>query len=408
VNRLHKVLIVSRSVPPALTGSASIVDNLRRSFSSQEMVVAGEAPPGERSLESSGGEDLPRIHYVGASIRWLRRGRRWLAPLHWPLLVRKVRHLLQRENCDGVVAVFPDEYYFAAAYFAARQCRVPLIPYFHNTWLDNTQGWRRTIASKSQPRVISYASRTLAISDGLRDFLASQYPGTACETLVHSLTDEVPEPIDLPRIDGPLKIVFLGNLNESNADAMRRFAEVLPKLRDWRLTIYSGMHAGVFRAHGFVGPNVHITSAAPCDVVASLRRHDVLLLPHGLHGGLSDVEYRTIFPTRTISYLFAGRPILAHTPTDAFLTHWLRRHDAAEIVDQADGDALLASLERLRSDVALRRQCVSGALQAAPQFQARVVAQRFRDLVGLAAANQTLPRRAPLMAAADLVKSPPS
>ena len=60
------------------------------------------------------------------------------------------------------------------------------------------------------------------------------------------------------------------------------------------------------------------------EVLARLGQADVLFLPHGLTGSWAAEEYRTIFPTKTIEYLISGRPILAHTPPDRFLTRFSR------------------------------------------------------------------------------------
>jgi hypothetical protein len=246
------------------------------------------------------------------------------------------------------------------------------------------------------------ASHVLAISDGLRDFLAARYPALACQTLPHSLHEEVPAMDECPAAGTPLRVAFLGTLNESNADAMQRLAAVLVQSRDCQLTIYSGMPEHVFRQLGILGPQVSVTSAAPHEVTAALRRHDVLYLPHGLRGGLSAAEYQTIFPTRTVAYLFAGRPILAHVPAGAFLTQWLREHECAEIVQRPDAGLLHAALERLRRDEARRTLLVRSAAAASRQFQADVVAARFRELVHLADEPQRTmrPEHAPRLAAA--------
>jgi hypothetical protein len=121
----------------------------------------------------------------------------------------------------------------------------------------------------------------------------------------------------------------------------------------------------------------------PSDEVlqAKLRENDLLLLPHGLTGGLSPIEYRTIFPTKTIPYLISGRPILAHSPKNSFLTEWLRRHDCAELVENPDEAALHAAIERLSKDANRREQLVKNALAAAKLFHApRVVAALKRTI----------------------------
>jgi glycosyltransferase involved in cell wall biosynthesis len=96
---------------------------------------------------------------------------------------------------------------------------------------------------------------------------------------------------------------------------------------------------------------------------------------------LSDAEYQTIFPTKTIEYLICGRPILAHTPPNCFLTRFLQQWDCALIVEEPTVDAVVAAIARLRSDKALRDRLVGNALKAAEQFQAEHVAAHLRKML---------------------------
>ena len=134
-------------------------------------------------------------------------------------------------------------------------------------------------------------------------------------------------------------------------------------------------------------PGMTFSKAALC------RNESIVLLPHSfVYPARAKDDFLTIFPTKTIEYLISGRPILAHTPADCFLTHFLRENDCALVVEQPDVDALTAAIERLRSDASLRRRLVSNALKAAAQFQACRVAREFRGR-GLRARRCESPRQ---------------
>jgi glycosyltransferase involved in cell wall biosynthesis len=117
-----------------------------------------------------------------------------------------------------------------------------------------------------------------------------------------------------------------------------------------------------------------------------LRAADVAVLPHGFTGSFSVEEYRTIFPTKLIEYLFCGRPILAHTPPDCFVTRFLEERRCALVVSRPSKEALIEAIRRLRSDASLREELVRNALRAAEMFQARRVAETCRGLLGAARA----------------------
>jgi len=117
----------------------------------------------------------------------------------------------------------------------------------------------------------------------------------------------------------------------------------------------------------------------PDEVQPYLREADIVVLPHGLSGGLSPEEYRTIFPTKTIQYLLRGRPILAHVPRSCYLTRFLNEHRCALVVDEPSVPALLTAIERLRSDAKLRADLVRNALGAVEMFRAPRIAALLRS-----------------------------
>jgi glycosyltransferase involved in cell wall biosynthesis len=144
------------------------------------------------------------------------------------------------------------------------------------------------------------------------------------------------------------------------------------------LSIYGANDPNHLRSIGLLRDGMQCATVSREELLRNLRAADVLLLPHGLTGSFSIEEYRTIFPTKTIEYLMSGRPILAHTLSDCFLTRFLRKHDCALIVDKPDVQALREALERLRTDYPLRRRLAENALKAARQFQAKDVAAELR------------------------------
>ena len=223
----------------------------------------------------------------------------------------------------------------------------------------------------------------LVISEGMKEHYVARYPGVRFEVLVHSFNEPIPDFAPPPTPGSPLRLATLGNLNDSNVDAARRIAQLVNEREDCFLTTYSGTTDWFFAKAGICGQRITHSRVPYDDVTAALRSHDILLLPHGFAGGLSEAEYATIFPTRTIFNLLAGRPILAHMPAHSFLTRWLRQHDCAEVVDRPHVHALSAALDRLRSDTTRREQLVRNSLGAVEQFHAPVVAAKLRQLLNM-------------------------
>jgi glycosyltransferase involved in cell wall biosynthesis len=378
----NRILVVSWGMPPSVNGSSAIVENLSHQFAPSEMSLAGQAWVGTEKYHRS--PHLPRIHYLNREQTWPKRGRRYFRWLRWltlPRITRRIVRIVQEGRFDVILGVFPDEFFFYAAYRAAKRAGIPFYPFMHNTYRENRTGIAHRFAEWLEPRVFRDSPVVFVANEGMREHYEPLYPDLRFEAIVHTFNEPIPDFASPPTPGTPLSLAFQGNLNESNIDAAKRLAEVVNRRDDYTLTTYSGTPDWFFAKVGVSGPRIKHTSVPYDQVATALRKHDILLLPHGLTGGLSQVEYDTIFPTRTVPNLLSGRPILAHSPANCTFTRWLRRHDCAEVIDQPDAAALERAIERLRTDAARRDELVRNGLAIVKMFHAPVVAGKLKRVI---------------------------
>jgi glycosyltransferase involved in cell wall biosynthesis len=372
-----RILMMTAVVPPVPLADAFVVKGLVSQFDADEVVLAAErwpANPAEQTEAPSG----HRVHFISRRLDWPKRGRKYFEWLKWLTVPRSTWRLIKLAKagkCTAIFTHFPDEQFLCSAYLASRWLALPLFPFFHNTYRENRQGIAYCLATWLQLRVFRAAPVVFVMSEGMQNELQQLYPEQRFLPLVHTFEGEVPQFEPLPPVDpAKVQLGYLGSVNETNLDALRRLRTVVGDLPNTSLNIYSGSPGWFLEKQRLLGSRVRHEQPSDEVLQMKLRENDILLLPHGLRGGLSPIEYLTIFPTRTIPYLLSGRPILAHSPQDSFLTQWLRRHDCAEIVDVPDEAALRAAIARLCDDTPRRDQLVRNALKAARQFHApRVV-----------------------------------
>ncbi len=386
-------------VPPVPIAVAFVVKGLLSQFDPDEVVVAAERWPANPP-DQTHGPSGHRVHFIGKKLRLPKRGQRFFEWLRWiqvPGLTLRLIKLARSEQCNAIFGHFPDERCLSAALLASRRLGIPLIPFFHNTYRENRRGLAYWIASWIQLRVFRSASVVFVMSEGMQTEWQKLYPTDRFEPLVHTFDGVIPEFEPPPPINPErFRLGYLGSVNDANLDALCRFCRIVHRSPNLELDIYSGVPHWFLEKVGVLGPRTRHEQPADDELQAKLRENDVLFLPHGLTGGLSPIEYRTIFPTRTIPYLISGRPILAHSPKDSFLTDWLRRHDCAEVVDEPDEEALHAAVVRLCNDAQRREELVQNALEAARQFHApRVVDELKRTINNLVSPSERVsgPRR---------------
>lgn len=378
-----KMMMISWGLPPALNGSSNIVANLARQFSPDELVVAGEQWPGPKSSEwDEDNGSKPEMIFVHRQWPW--RFKRVVRLLLFPVIFTRLAIAYRRRRCRQIMAIFPDEFYLFAGYLLSLITGDPFYSYFHNTYAENRSGLRRQFARWLQPRVFRRSKIVFVMSDGMKEHWERLHPGVRFESLVHTFNETISDRSERGSVPEAFQMAFMGNANKSNFDALSRLPAMLAAFPNCRITTYSGAGDAVFARLGLQSDRVRHTRVGYDQVVDELSKFDLLFLAHGFVGELSEVEYATIFPTRTIPYLLSGTPIVAHTPPNAFLTRWLRAHDCAEIVDQPAADHLIEAVRRLLEQPHRRSQIVSNALHAARQFQAATVADRLRDQVNTA------------------------
>jgi len=376
----EKLLIVSWGVYPMAAGSAMVVDNMARHFSQDEIVLVGEKAPNlMQEKDDIGGRN---IYYVNPNIRLLGKGQKYLRWLNFGRTVRKIRAIAIKESCSAILGVFPDEFYMYVAYRLSKQLKLPFYTWFHNTYMDNRTGVFKLVAKLLQPKFFSTAEVNFVISDGMIDFYKQRYPEFSFKALPHGF--DIPEtkyePYTPNRRD--IRFLFSGNLSESCRDATVRQIKTIIRNPNYHVHLSTSNPISDFEKYDICGDNVHYEGFVTWEEFERrLTTFDIMLLPHGFDGERTEVEYETIFPTRTIPLLYSNRPILAHTPKNVFLTRFLRKHDCAEIVDEKDEQAIEAAIERLLNDDQRRRQIIKNAMKTASLFDGKNTSRQLKQAV---------------------------
>lgn len=377
-----RILVVSWSVPPDISGSSVVIENLAMQFTGSNMRIVGESTDGNSHLCN---DKLPEIVYVGNKRFADVLGRRFIIPIfeiiEFPSLVTRVIVQAFKFKASHIVAVFPDARYLAAGYIAALVTGVGFFPYYHNTYVENRSGLSKIIAICLQFLVFKLARRVFVLSKGMQELFLCAYPSLKKVTpLLHSFTGPLPIRTPLPRRNRPLRLALIGSINESCLDATQRLRRAVALLPEVELYIHTSTPERVLRKWGLLGDRVVVSQekVSRARLMENLMERDIMVLPHGLTGGHSNVEYQTIFPTRTIEYLLSQRPILAHTPDETFLTRFLRSHKCALVVTESSEIILAKAIMRLGSDRDLCEQLVSNSIATATMFHAPLIADVLR------------------------------
>ena len=319
---MTKILLISWTLPPETTGSAVIVGNLAKQFNADEMIVIGEKPHSRPPV--SWHNEWPRLVYIASALPPTWRGARWWRRLQLPMMLLRSMFLIRKTECSAIIVVFPNEEFLFLGYILASWTGLPMYAYFHNTYLENRSGSSLPFARWLQARIFSKAKHVFVMSEGMVELYRKRYPQLRCSALVHSFNEKIPAIETVPEPHSPLRLVICGNINASCRDATTRFCEAIAHMKDVSLTFLSGTPRTLLEDLGLLRNGTHFETVSRDHVINRLREADIVVLPHGFTGESAPEEYGTMFPTKTIEYLISGRPILAHTPPDCYLTRFRR------------------------------------------------------------------------------------
>ncbi len=378
---------MSWPVRPGRGGSVIILENLIRGFTPDEVVLLGELALCGRPVERD--PKRPQTYYFRSGFSLFGRGARFFAWFRWllfPLLVRKICRVARREQCDYILGIYPDDYYCFAAVTAAKRLGLRFSSYFHNTYLDNAAADHRR-AVKIQPEIFARSEVVFVMNDGMKTYYESKYGLRNAVSLVHTFQDFPPlSPLPDPPLAerDTIRLVLFGNFNQSNIEATQRFIAAVSADPRCSVFVYTHVPIPLLKLRGIDTDAItHMGYIDDADLLDELQQYDIMVLTHGFQGGYGEVEYRTIFPTRTIPMLLSGRPILMHSPPDAFLSDFARQHGCACLVDEPSEEAVRAGLERIVTDANYAQELIDRARKTAELFHGPRVIRGMREALGM-------------------------
>jgi len=202
-----------------------------------------------------------------------------------------------------------------------------------------------------------------------RDELPAQPRDNAWSAL-HDLTD---------------KLVFLysGTLGlKHNPEILLRLAEALNTRPEARLVVISeGLGADWLRARQVGHSNLMLLPYQPFE-----RLPEVLASADVLLGILEPDAAAFSVPSKVLTYLCAGRPILAAMPADNLAARLLTRSGAGVVVPAGDTAGFIAAGQQLAADASRRATLAKNGLDyAAKTFDIRAIGDRFEAILARAA-----------------------
>jgi glycosyltransferase involved in cell wall biosynthesis len=378
--------VVAPGFPPQVSGSAILLANLLSSYKGNLRAVAGYdyylkfdlgflAPCYTRYLVLP--RILPRV-YQGLRIRFP-------IMLCWSLQ-RSIRRLIAALGTNVVLGAFPYDIYLVAAFLATRELHLPFYAYMHDLWLENmAEGTASArFAGKWEPVILRESTRVLCMTEAMQKHYEKKY-GIQTDLLPHSISEQdypqAPAGIRPSRMSKPT-VLFVGSVSsQMNLDALKVLAsasELLPQ--GYELLYCTSTDLATLKRLGIHSSRLQAIYVSRAEVQRLQSEAHVLVAPLS-HKNCSINEVRTVFSTKLLEYLVAGRPIVVFAPEGSYHAESARKNGWGYVVSEDSPAALAAALEKVITDENLAAELVRGALQEAQSRNATRHAERLREWV---------------------------
>jgi glycosyltransferase involved in cell wall biosynthesis len=378
--------VVAPILPPQVSGSAILLANLLSDYRGNVRAIAGYdyysksdpmfcLPCPVRSLA------LPRIHprvYGGL--------RRRFPTMLYGNLQRSIRRILAGSGTDVVLGAFPYDIYLVATFLAARKLHLPFYAHMHDLWMEQTLEGTATarFAEKWEPVILRESTRILCMTEAMQKHYEKKY-GIQTDLLPHTIPEhdysQAPVEICPARMPNPT-VLYVGSVSdEMNLDALKVLAsasELLPQR--YELLYCTSIDLATLRRLGIHSSRLQAKYVSRAEVQRLQAAAHVLVAPLS-HKNCAIHEVRTVFSTKLLEYLIAGRPIVVFAPEDSYHVESARKNGWGYVVTEDSPVALAAAIEKVITDEDLAAGLVRGALQEARSRNAKTHAKRLREWV---------------------------
>lgn len=366
------VLVVSRSFPPSVSGSSSIMHRLIRNGNGIEYIV----------LRGAMHPRCKRTEYVKSYAIDLPRKLQYLTIFKYvfiPVIVGIILLLLFRYRIKQIIAVYPHANFAIASYWTSIISGIPLNIYIHDLWEEGRMSRFETkVASYFENKIIRHSRNVFVLSEAIEDFIDKKH-GISSKYLPHTIDKSALVRRDI-EWSPPFYITFIGAIHSMNRSLLVSLAKLLSGDKRFVLNIYTQVPESAVISYGITGDNVKISMIDPEQVPEKLQESHVLYLPFEFDHILKH-EIRTLLPTRVFDCIASTRPIIVHAPNEYHISKLVKKYGFAVHESSCKSDMVKNRIDEIINDSELRQRLHLNCEMMIKLHDADLISEEFRKIL---------------------------
>ncbi|MGD1046147.1 MAG: hypothetical protein ABR936_12640 [Bacteroidota bacterium] len=393
---MKKILIISDWGPPMLDGPSIILGNLLREFKPDELVLYKRKINEHLQIYNKKGNEVsakmysvfvPSPHsnkYAG----FVRRIMRFIESAMIPITVLKGVwiNIIERPTYIMVTSDPPHCHFLIAGYLISILSRKKLFLYLLDPLEEfGSSGFQKRLFKFFMPLIFHYASEVIVMNELLAEFYKQKY-GVQCKILYHSIDNRnVVVAKEEKAVNNDIyTILFSGNISRFQIDSLLNLKDAIQLIpHKIRLLLFSPTNEIAIRESGFRGDHISIAHYDHDLLMNELKKADILFLPLSFKQSDS-IIVKAAFPSKTMDYLAAQRPILIHAPEDCFIVKYAKERMFAEVVTENNIVPLAEAIELLLFNKEKQQELIENSYTTLLRHKS---SQKYRELIDILEMN---------------------
>ena len=269
--------------------------------------------------------------------------------------------IAKNEKCGAIITTTAGLPLPHVGLIAHKLSNLPIFLMMFDPWrhmytngLPNIESFSPIFTRFMEPFAIQYSTAISSLNEFIADYVYKNYGlSTPIVRIPYQPDALVKDPKSFTMAEKRVfRILFTGGVYYSHHDAFKNYFEAVKLLNTDRimLDIYAPPDAvttlknlggaGLFQYHGYVSPEI---------LYQKQKQTDALFLPLAFNSPIPEV-IRLASPTKMAEYLASGRPILVHTPPDAYIKWYFKKNNCGIVVDELTPEKMASALTQLLTD----------------------------------------------------------
>lgn len=285
--------------------------------------------------------------------------------------VREGLKQVDNSKWDVILACHPNMAFSLAAAKVARLRGIPLVLYLMDLFAESrVNPVEKVWAGITEEQLLKQASTVVCLTEGVQKYYSHKYYINPV-LISHCVTEgEIAEALankpDL-MVGSPITITYAGGVYQARLDSLLVVKQAVEELNAQgypaKLVVLGKNDPTQLAAWGIGGPNVSVRFIRDRnEFMEQLRRSDILLSTIAFNSTYP-LQDQTCFPTKTLDYFLAGKPVLVVAPDRTDYVANMKRNTSAMIVTDLDSHTVAKHILQLATDMVVRKQLVDSGFR---------------------------------------------